>query len=123
MKLSVIAVLSVAMIALASSMAAADVITTGSSGVCFAAYNPGFTVSSSSLIGDHCSAGIQGDVFHVEATGTDYRDAGIVLYNDCSLKLGDLQSVSAASNNNAALCINLWLDTGGNGKLFSYDAN
>jgi hypothetical protein len=55
----------------------------------------------------------------VSASGPGYSDAGIVLYFNGGLTLGQLQSVSVASTG-SPLALNLWLDTGGDGKYFSF---
>jgi PEP-CTERM motif len=57
----------------------------------------------------------------VSAAGAGYSDAGIVLFPEGGLTLGQLQSVSVASTG-SPLAINLWLDTGGNGEFFTFNA-
>jgi hypothetical protein len=53
------------------------------------------------------------------AWGPGYSDAGIVLYFDGGLTLGQLQGVSVSSTG-SPLAINLWLDTGGDGQFFAF---
>jgi hypothetical protein len=60
-------------------------------------------------------------MFHMTASGSAYSDAGIVLYFNGTLHLGDLQSVSIASTG-SPLAMNLWLDSGGDGQFFAFDA-
>jgi hypothetical protein len=78
--------------------------------------------ASGSSPGLNATSSIVGGLFHVTASGSSYSDAGIVLYFDGTLHLGDLQSVSITSTG-SPLSMNLWLDSGGDGKFFSYDAN
>jgi hypothetical protein len=56
------------------------------------------------------------------ASGSAYSDAGFVLFFDGGLTLGELEGVSVASTG-SPLGINLWLDTGGNGQFFQFDAS
>lgn len=100
-------------------------VTTSSPGVQFAVNDLSgkFWTTSSGLTKPNASSTIVGSDFHLYADGTAYTDAGIVLYFDGSLKLGDLESVSVNSDNPGAMNINLWIDTGGDGKFFSYDSN
>jgi hypothetical protein len=53
------------------------------------------------------------------ASGTSYSDAGIVLFFNGGLTLGQLEGVSVDSTG-SPLAVNLWLDTGGDGKFFSF---
>lgn len=48
-------------------------------------------------------------------------NAGILLFFDNPIRLGDLQSVSIDST--APMTVNVWLDTGRDGTFFSLDAN
>ncbi len=57
--------------------------------------------------------------FHLDASGSGYSDAGLVLFLDGGLTLGELQSVSVDSTG-SPLAVNLWLDTGGDGSFFAY---
>lgn len=57
--------------------------------------------------------------FHVEADGPGYSDAGLLVGFDGGFKLGQIQSVSVVSAG-SPLFINFWLDTGGDGKFFSF---
>lgn len=57
--------------------------------------------------------------FSLNAGGSGYSDAGLVLFNGGGLKLGQLKQVSVVSTG-APLAVNLWLDTGGDGKFFAY---
>ena len=58
------------------------------------------------------------------ASSGSYSDAGIVLYFDGSLTLGQLASVTlslaASDPGNATPIVNLWLDTGGNDAFFAF---
>jgi hypothetical protein len=113
-----------------ASTAAADSFTTSSCGVDFAVNDGGsFYVRSSQIPpgagsppGLDASSSISGADFHLEAGGAGYSDSGIVLYFNGSLKLGDLKSVTVSGTVNPAT-INLWLDTGGDGKFFAFDGN
>jgi hypothetical protein len=79
----------------------------------------GFFVSSDThglpLFGSHADA----YDFHLDASGTDYSDAGLLLFLDGGLTLGELQSVSVDSTG-SPLAVNLWLDTGNDGSYFAY---
>jgi hypothetical protein len=48
-------------------------------------------------------------------------NAGILLFFNNPIRLGDLQSVSIDST--TPMTVNLWLDTGHNGTFFSFDSN
>jgi hypothetical protein len=80
----------------------------------------GFFISpdthGNALFGAHANA----YDFHLDASGDDYSDAGLVLFLDGGLTLGELQSVSVVSTG-SPLAVNLWLDTGGNGSFFTTD--
>lgn len=55
------------------------------------------------------------------AWGPGYSDAGIVLFFDGGLTLGQLQGVSVdADTIGSPLAVNLWLDTGGDGHFFEF---
>jgi len=106
------------------SPAATFLFTTESSGVNYAVNNPnGFFVSSAPIASPLASAGQSGAAFTLSATapGTGYSDAGIVLYFNGGLTLGQLQDVGVATDNPSALDINLWVDTGGDGQFFAFD--
>ena len=106
-----------------ASSAYAETFTTSSPGVKFAGYDPTFKVSSTGISTAGSTSIIEGSNFHVAASGTGYADAGIVLYLDGSKKLGDIPSVVVTTTNPGAIGINLWLDTGGNGNIFTFDSN
>ncbi len=72
--------------------------------------------------GVDASSLISGSNFHLNAGGAGYSDAGIVLYFNGGLKLGDLKSVSVVGTGKPA-SINLWLDTGGDGNFFAFDGS
>ena len=101
---------------------------TSSSSVQYAVNDGGFWIEPAQIPGSASSPGlnatssIQASQFHLTASGSSYSDAGIVLYFDGTLKLGDLQSVSITSTG-SPLSMNLWLDTGGDGKFFAFDSN
>lgn len=56
------------------------------------------------------------------ANASAYSDAGIVLFFDGSLTLGQLQSVTIkdAGGSNVVPTVNLWLDTSNNGSFFQF---
>jgi hypothetical protein len=101
---------------------------TSSGSVRYAVNDGGFWVStapfaaSGSSPGLNATSGIAGGAFHTTASGSSYSDAGIVLYFDGTLKLGDLQGVSITSTG-SPLSMNLWLDTGGDGTFFAFDSS
>lgn len=114
-----------------AATAAADTITTSSSNLDFAVNDRGsFYVESSQIPpgagsppGVDASSSISGSLFNLIANSTGYSDAGLVLYfNNGGLRLGDLKSVSIVSTG-SPLSINLWLDTGGDGKFFAFNSN
>jgi hypothetical protein len=100
---------------------------TSSSSVRFAVNDGGFWVKAAQIPGSGSSPGVNatsaivGSVFHVTASGSSYSDAGIVLYFDGTLRLGDLQSVSITSTG-SPVSMNLWLDSGGDGSFFAFDS-
>ncbi len=118
--------------ALVSSLSASTVLFDGNSaGVNYAytiagtgAATDGFYVSSNPSNGPaQATAGLNGtggfllsDTYPMSM----YSDVGIVLYLDGSLDLGQLQSVDVTTDNPSAININLWLDTGGDGKFFNF---
>jgi hypothetical protein len=77
--------------------------------------------SSTSSPGVNATSAAVGSAFHVTASGSSYSDSGIVLFFDGSLKLGDLQGVSITSTG-SPVSMNLWLDSGGDGKFFAFDS-
>jgi hypothetical protein len=96
-----------------------------SSGVSYSVNSGGFFVSNAPIAGTVASAGanissLWGNTFQLSANGPSYSDAGIVLFFDGSLTLGQLQSVTVATTNPGAMNINLWLDTDGNGQFFAF---
>jgi hypothetical protein len=57
-------------------------------------------------------------------TNSSKTDAGIVLYFDGSLKLGQLQSVTIkALSGETTRRVNLWLDKSGNGQFFAFNGD
>lgn len=70
----------------------------------------------------NAQATIENGKFHLNAEGPGYSDAGIALYFDGTLKLGDVQSISSVSTGDP-LSVNLWLDTGNDGQFFAFDPN
>ncbi len=89
----------------------------GSPNVGSAINSDGFFVSSDTygLFGNYAWT----SDFSLHAGGAAYSDAGLILFQDGSLTLGQLGSVSVVSTG-AQLAVNLWLDTGGDGKFFVY---
>ena len=111
-----------------AALATADTITTSSCNVDFAVNDSGsFYVRSSQIVpagsppGLEASSSISGSTFDLTANSAGYSDAGIVLYFNGSLTLGDLKSVSVVSAG-SPVSINLWLDTGGDGQFFAFTA-
>ena len=107
----------------ATAMADAIIVTTSSSGVYYAVNDNGFYVQSTPIEGTNASAYISGSNFIVSATGPGYSDAGIVIAFTGGLDLDDLQSVTVNTDDPSAVNINIWLDTGGDGRFFQFDAN
>ncbi|MFZ0034671.1 MAG: right-handed parallel beta-helix repeat-containing protein [Sedimentisphaerales bacterium] len=103
-----------------SGVAQAAIFTASSSGVNYSVNDSGFYVKNTPISGTNAQSGISGGDFLLGASGAGYSDAGIVLYFDGSLKLGDLQSVSVSATGDP-LAVNLWLDTGGDGSFFTFD--
>lgn len=114
--------------AAAPAMAAVQTFDPSSTGVWYAVNDGGFWTratqmpASGSSPGLNATASIVGGMFHLGASGSAYSDAGIVLYFDGTLRLGDLQSVSITSTG-SPIAMNVWLDSGGDGKFFAYDSN
>jgi hypothetical protein len=108
----------------ATATASSTVFTSVTPGVEFAVNDivngvDAFQVSPSSLTTANAYAKNDGSSFQLSAESGSF-DAGLVLYFQGGLKLGDLQSVSVQSNNPSWLNVNLWLDTGGNGQFFAF---
>jgi hypothetical protein len=59
--------------------------------------------------------------FQLHASGAAYSDAGLVLFFDGGLTLGQLRSVMVDAGS-TPVAVNLWLDTGANGRFFQFDA-
>jgi len=117
-RLLVFASLAIAMLAPATLLADVTTFLPGSSGVASAINSGGFFVADNTdgLFGaDAWTAD-----FTLAASGAGYSDAGLVLYFDGGLTLGQLQGVSVDSSG-SPLAVNLWLDTGGDGKFFAFD--
>jgi hypothetical protein len=101
---------------------------TSSGSVRYAVNDGGFWVRTAPIAGSGGSPGLNatsaivGSAFHLTASGSSYSDAGIVLYFDGTLKLGDLQGVSITSTG-SPVSMNLWLDSGGDGRFFAFDSN
>jgi hypothetical protein len=109
------------------SSASPLVFTGVSTGVNYSVNNPsGFLVSNSPISGPVASAGtLAGPYnvgFHLSATDPSYSDAGIVLFFNGGLTLGQLQSVNVDTTS-TVMNINLWLDTGGDGHFFAFDSS
>lgn len=100
------------------------VFTTASSGVDFAVSDDGgFYVSSSGIQMPDASSVISGSSFALSAGGAGYSDAGIVLFFNGGLILGELQSVTVATGNPAEIAVNLWIDTNGDGQFFAFNGS
>jgi hypothetical protein len=101
---------------------------TSSGSVRYAVNDGGFWVRTSAIAGSAGSPGLNatstivGSAFHLTASGASYSDAGIVLYFDGTLTLGDLQGVSITSTG-SPVSMNLWLDSGGDGRFFAFDSS
>ena len=114
--------------AAAPAMASVQTFGSSSSGVWYAVNDGGFWARATQMPASGASPGLNataslvGGSFHLTASGSAYSDAGIVLYFDGTLHLGDLQSVSITSTG-SPLAMNLWLDSGGDGKFFAFDSN
>lgn len=102
--------------------AKADVFTTSSTGVDYTINNGGFYVSPLTLGGPPAGSFNAGPVFAMYADGPAYADAGIVLYFNGGLTLGQLQSVTVNSMQGTPT-VNVWLDTSGDGQFFAFDSN
>lgn len=108
------------------AIATATTFTTSSPGVFFSVNDVDFYVRDTQILpglsspGLNASSQISGSDFLLSASGSGYSDAGIVLYFNGGLRLGLLQSVSVASG--SPVSINLWFDTGGDGKFFVFGA-
>lgn len=107
-----------------ATAARADAIlfSTASPGMDYSVNDVAFYVRNVGITMPNASASISGSNFTLSATGAGYSDAGIVLFFGGGLRLGDLQSVTVATDNPSAVNINLWLDSGGDGQFFAFDA-
>jgi len=94
-----------------------QVYTPGSAGAGSAINSDGFFVRHDTfgLIGNNASV----FDFQLDAWGSGYSDAGLILGLDGGFTLGELRNVTVKSTG-SPLAINLWLDTGGDGKFFAY---
>jgi hypothetical protein len=104
------------------AMATLTTFDTSSSGVYYAINDGGFYVNPTGFSTTNASSAISGSNFHIQAAASA-GDVGIVLYYNGGLTLGDLQSVSIKTVGSTPLNLNLWLDTGGDGKFFSFNGN
>ena len=95
------------------------VFTDGSAGLSNAINSGGF-FTAPQAIGGLFGASAYSYNTHVEAFGAGYSDAGLVIDLAGGLTLGEIQSVSVNSTG-SPLAINLWLDTGNNGSIFTFD--
>ena len=104
---------------IAEGTAVADTFSASSSGVMYA-LNDGtnFYVSGNPITMANNFSGLNSDGTAFDLTAST-GDVGLVLYFNDPLKLGDLLGVSVASTG-TPLSVNLWLDTGGDGKFFSF---
>lgn len=117
MRKSVLSLVVLFLMTLAAT-ARADTFTTSTPGVDFAENaGGGFYVSSAGLP----ESFINGSNFWELAAGPG--DAGIVLYFNGGLTLGELQGVNVTTDNAAAMNVNLWMDTGGDGKFFAFSGD
>jgi hypothetical protein len=102
--------------------AKADVFTYTSPGVDYAtSTSAGFAVNSIGEYSGTTMAISQGGYFVEIASGSAYSDAGIVLYFNGGLTLGQLQGVTVDSIQ-SPVNVNLYLDTGGDGQFFSFSS-
>lgn len=96
------------------------VFTPASPGVDFAVSDGGYYISGSGIAMTDASAIVSGPNFLLSATGAGYSDAGIVLFFNGGLALGQLGSVTVVTDNPGAIAVNLWLDSGGDGQFFAF---
>jgi hypothetical protein len=101
----------------ATLMADSTTFVDGTPGVGSAINSGGFFVSDDTSGLSGAQADVSG--FHLDATGPGYSDAGLVLYLDGGLTLGQLVGVSVDATG-SPLAVNLWLDTGGDGSFFAF---
>lgn len=104
------------------AMATLTMFDTSSSGVYYAINDGGFYVNPTGFSTTNASSTISGSNFQIQGNASA-GDAGIVLYYNGGLTLGALQSVSINTVGSTPLNLNLWLDTGGDGKFFSFTGN
>jgi hypothetical protein len=126
-KLSRLVALTTTFLIVAVTPAIADnIITTTSLGVDFSVYDGQFFVRSTPIPpgafipGLNASSDIEDSQFHLSAGGKGYTDAGIVLFFGGGLSLGAIQNITVASSG-APVKIKLWIDSGGDGKLFTFN--
>jgi len=103
--------------------------TTSSPGVDYAiSDSTGYYVSPLGQFGTDAMSMSQGGYFNLTAWNpgyppvSTYSDAGVVLYFNGGLTLGQLQSVTVDSIG-SPVSINLWLDTNGNGSFFQFSGD
>jgi hypothetical protein len=98
--------------------------TGNSSGVNYAtSTDSGFSVTPySQYVGTVALAARMGSDLYVGAQGTDYSDAGIVLYFNGGLTLGQLLGVTVDSTG-SPVNVNLYFDTGGDGRFFAFNSS
>jgi hypothetical protein len=111
-----------------SASASADTIVPGDSSVRYAVNANGFYVDSNRLDwfpgGPYAASGDDGTSYGVYAGASDgsYADAGIVLYFDGSLTLGQLQNIDITTLGGVTPSVNLWLDAGGDNQFFDFSS-
>jgi len=103
------------------AMATLTTFDVSSSDVYFAINDSGFYVSPTGFSTANAQSVISGANFHIQAAAPA-GDSGIVFYFNGGLTLGNLQSVSISTVGGTPLNLNLWLDRGGDGKFFSFNA-
>ena len=84
-------------------------------------YDGNFHVSTSPISEDKAVATSTGDIFQLQTLAdAEYTDAGVALYIDGSLTIGDLSTLAVAGSG-SSYAVNLWLDKGGDGQFFDFD--
>jgi hypothetical protein len=70
------------------------------------------------------ASNVQGGMFFLDANSNygSYSDAGVVLYFNGGLTLGQLQGVTA-NMVQGSVDVNLWMDTSGDGQFFSFSGD
>ena len=130
MKKLIVFLMVAGMVIVGGGMAQADTFLPGSSSVNFSVNQDGFFVNSTGFQNFGATNWAIADailgstpIFELQA-GADsgQSEAGLVLYFNGLLKLGQLQSVSITTlaGSNATPIVNLWLDTGGDGNFFLF---